>query len=149
MNRYRSQFALALLAFASLAAHADVNNCSVATAMDLRGQANVAVAFGGGLGFTYNPRCIRVDVNTIVTFNGSFSGHPHVGGTQVGAVVTPDPTSPFSPLQNTGSSRAVTMTTAGEFGYYCNFHGGSQAMSGAVIVEAAGLPDPVFLDGFE
>jgi plastocyanin len=112
---------------------AQVNGCDLTNATDLTGMATTSVAFGGGVGFTYAPKCIKVTQGTVVTFNGDFVGHPFVGGQVAGGSKVPAATGPFVPGVSTGISSPFTMSSTGTFPYYCNFHalGG---MTGAVFV---------------
>lgn len=98
----------------------------------------VAIAFGGAVGFAYSPSCIKVTSGTSVTFNGSFSSHPLQGGVIVGTTATPAaagstplPTTALS----TGTTASFVMQPAGTYGYYCQFHGVADGMMGAIIVE--------------
>jgi plastocyanin len=125
-------------------AQADVNGCSVLTAVDLRGQSDVTIEFGGVHGLSYSPACIRVDRGTTVTFSGSFTNHPLVGGRVVGSATIPEATSPIMPT-STGTTASFLFSNRGEFGYYCDFHA-LNAMYGAVLV---GDVDSIFADGFE
>jgi plastocyanin len=67
-----------------------------------------------------------------VTFNGNFSFHPLQGGTVVGMVLTPDPTSPIMPTA-TGMSATFNLANQGDYGYYCTAHG-LTGMMGAIFV---------------
>jgi plastocyanin len=115
---------------------AAVNGCDVATAQDLTGGAPVTVLFPAG-GLTYNPRCIKVSVNTVVTFTAdggsSFVAHPLIGGLVVGMTKTPAASGPFVPITNSGMSKPFTMSAAGTYPYYCNPHA-TLGMNGAVFV---------------
>jgi plastocyanin len=112
-----------------------VNGCDFSNAVDITGAAFASVGFGGGLGLIYSPKCLKVDVGTIVTFNGDFSGHPLLGGVVQGAVEVPDSSGPFVPVTNTVGlmTKDFTMTAAGTFPYYCVPHG-TIGMNGAVFV---------------
>jgi plastocyanin len=133
-----------LLLAAAAEVQADVNGCSVLTALDLRGQSDATIEFGGVHGLTYSPPCIRVDRATTVTFSGSFTNHPLVGGRVVGSATIPEPTSPITPT-STGTTASFLFSNLGEFGYYCDFHA-LAAMYGAVLV---GDVETIFADGFE
>jgi plastocyanin len=106
--------------------------------MDMTGMANVSIAFGGSVGFAYMPNCIKVSTGTVVTFNGMFASHPLQAGVIVGttatkaaAGTTPLPTTAMS----TGTTAMFTMQPAGTYGYYCAFHGVTDGMEGAIIVQ--------------
>jgi plastocyanin len=111
---------------------ANVNNCTLAGAMDLTGGSMTTVTFPNG-NFTYAPKCIKVKVNTVVTLTGSFAGHPLEGGIVSGGVTIPAAGGPFIPVTNTGATKDFTMTATGTFPSYCQPHalGG---MNGAVFV---------------
>ncbi len=66
----------------------------------------------------YTNHCLKVKVGALVTFKGSFTLHPlrPSGG---------DTPTPIPALTNSGDSLAVTMTTAGTYGYECVFHQGT------------------------
>ena len=91
----------------------------------------MTIDFGGGLGLKYSPACIRVKAGTDVTFNGSFSNHPLRAG-DAGPPATVDPNSPIKST-DAGSTATFTMSAAGTYPYYCNFH--KPGMAGAVFVE--------------
>ena len=52
----------------------------------------------------------------------------------VGTTLTPASSGPFVPATSTGTTRAFTMSSAGTFPYYCQFHG-TFGMAGVVYVE--------------
>ncbi len=114
----------------------NVNGCTVANSMDLRtGNPTVTINFGGATGNNYDPRCIRVSASTQVTFMGAFSGHPLVGGVVVSGDKVPLGSGPLFPTTNTGTSKVVTLSSAGvTVPFYCDFHGPS-GMNGAIFVE--------------
>ena len=75
--------------------------------------------------FVYTPKCLRVRVGQQVQFVGAFSDHPlqsACGGT--------------IPHVTSGTSRVVTFTTPGLYGYYCTNHGtpAGADMAGAIDV---------------
>jgi plastocyanin len=109
-----------------------LNGCDPVTALDKTGQANVAIAFGGALGDSYSPSCIKVSVGTKVTFNGDFSSHPFQGG-DVDAVPPAATTGPFAAGVSSGMTATFTMSSAGSFGFYCQFH--EPSMAGTVFVQ--------------
>jgi len=110
--------------------NAGLNGCDQATADDLTGMASTTVQFAG---LAYSPPCIRVKVGTSVTFEGNFALHPLQGGTVVGGVPTPDPTSPIT-LTNSGMSATFKLNNAGDVPYYCTAHA-ITGMKGAIFVE--------------
>ncbi|HSN99417.1 MAG TPA: plastocyanin/azurin family copper-binding protein, partial [Candidatus Nanopelagicales bacterium] len=69
----------------------------------------------------------------VVTFNGSFSGHPLHGGVVVNNMVMPASSGPFVPVTNTGSTSNFTLSNAGTYPYYCQPHATS-GMNGAIFV---------------
>jgi plastocyanin len=113
------------------------NVCSLVNGCDLSTISSFGpstVAFGGALGLTYSPACIKVHAGTMVTFNGSFAGHPLVAGEVVGGSKVPGATTgPFGAGTSTGTTATYTMSTTGTFPYYCDFHALS-GMTGAVFV---------------
>lgn len=88
--------------------------------------AAVTIAFPTAAGpAQYTNNCIKVKVGTKVTFAGSFALHPlEPNG---GDVPTPIPAQ-----QTSGTTLDITMSSAGTFGYECNFHPGT--MFGAIQV---------------
>ena len=109
-----------------------VNGCDLSNATNLTGGAPVTVTFANG-NFTYAPKCIKVTVATVLTFNGNFAGHPMVGGEVVAGAKVQASTGPFLPATSSGSTASFTMSATGTFPYYCEPHalGG---MTGAVFV---------------
>jgi plastocyanin len=115
-----------------------VNGCGPASTM-LTSAMVTSVGFGGGIGFAYSPKCLKVKVGTKVTFDGSvvgaFASHPFIGGEVKNGLKFPAITGPFIPVTNDAaiSSKTFTMTSAGTFPFYCDFHalGG---MTGTVFV---------------
>ena len=110
-----------------------LNGCDLATATDLTAMATATVTFANG-NFSYAPKCMKVKSGTVVTFNGSFSVHPLIGGTVAGGVATPAASGPFVPVTNMGTTKAFTMSSAGTFPYYCMPHAVSQQMYGTIFV---------------
>ena len=108
-----------------------INGCDQATAADHLNDANTTVLVGGSLPPTYDPPCIRIKKGADVTFSGTFSMHPTVGGT---ATIPPVPDS-ASPIKqtNTGTSVTFTFDTVGAYPYYCEYH--TPNMAGVVYVE--------------
>ncbi|HRG16596.1 MAG TPA: hypothetical protein PLB00_11400 [Pseudomonadota bacterium] len=125
-----------------------VNGCSRASATNLSGQSTLTITFANG-NFTYSPKCVKVDLGTQVTFSGTFVNHPLLGGTVTGGVATPASSGPFVPETNSGNSKAFTMTSDGDFPYYCTFHGAGLSMNGVVYAGPDPLPDDIFDNGFE
>jgi plastocyanin len=111
-----------------------INGCTRATATEITDGRDATVTFGGAVGSAYAPRCIAVSLGANVTFDGFFPGHPLEGGTVVGTVLMPAASGPFIPATSSGTTRTFTMSSAGTFPYYCQFHGPS-GMSGVVYVE--------------
>ena len=112
-----------------------LNGCSSATATDKTGLSAVTVTFGVNNADTYTTPCIKVTAGTIVTFSGSFSEHPFEGGTVASnGQTTAATTGPLVGTFSTGTSKAFTMSTSGNFGYFCQFHV-SFGMKGAIFVE--------------
>jgi plastocyanin len=74
----------------------------------------------------YTPKCIKVKVGQTVTFSGSFPQHPLAQSCGPEAVL----------FNTNGNSKAFTMQTAGDYGYYCTFHGNpqGQGMAGSISV---------------
>ena len=115
-----------------------VNGCGPASTM-LTSAAVTSVGFGGGIGFAYSPKCLKVKVGTKVTFDGSvvgaFGTHPFMGGEVKNGVKVPAVSGPFIPVTNDPmlTSKTFTMTSAGTFPFYCDAHalGG---MTGTVFV---------------
>ncbi len=115
-----------------------INGCGPA-ATPLTGAMVTSVNFGGGFGFAYSPKCLKVKVGTKVTFDGgvvgAFSSHPLVGGEVKNGAKIQAVSGPFLPITNDPaiSSKAFTLSTAGTFPYYCDAHalGG---MTGVVFV---------------
>ena len=116
---------------------ADLNGCTPGTATSIVGNANVA--FGGtSPGFAYSPPCIMVTAGATVTFTASgsdtFALHPLQGGAILSGVATPATSGPFVSVTNSGTSKAFVLNDAGSFPYYCQIHGVSLGMKGAVFV---------------
>jgi plastocyanin len=84
--------------------------------------------------YAYTPRCIRIRTGQTVTFSGPFATHPLQGGEIVGGTETPDPQSPI-PFIDEGASAPVQFSSAGPFPFYCEQHGVSDDMHGAVYVD--------------
>jgi plastocyanin len=109
-----------------------LNGCDLSTAQDFTVMAPPPITFANG-NLTYAPKCIKVPVGTVLTFNGNFAGHPTIGGTVVGNVVTPAASGPFVPVTSTGTTKDFTMSTVGTFPYYCQPHA-TLGMTGVVYV---------------
>lgn len=107
-----------------------VNGCTAADADDQTAMTDVTITFAG---VAYTPKCLKVAKGTNVTFSGDFVSHPLVGGDFESGVKTPDPASPIKET-STGMSAVFTLTDAGTYPYYCNFHAGL-GMTGAIFVE--------------
>jgi plastocyanin len=81
----------------------------------------------------YTHHCIKVKVGDVVTFEGMFSFHPltSFGGAKPSPIPAQQQTNP--PVGASGMPElAVTMSTAGNYGFRCGFH--PLAMFGAVQV---------------
>jgi plastocyanin len=76
----------------------------------------------------YTNNCIKVKAGTVVTFTGSFTFHP----LEPNGGDTPSPFPALSSADVDGGSLSFTMSTAGTFGYQCQFHPGT--MFGAIQV---------------
>ena len=105
----------ALLAPASTLAY---NGCSPADYVDLTGQQGILVTSAQ---LQYSPKCARIAVGAIVTFNDSFNSHPLSPGHVVAGVAIPDADSPIVPT-TTGTSAMFSFPQQGVFGYYCDYH---------------------------
>ncbi len=110
-----------------------VNGCDPKTATDRTADATVNVDFGGALGLTYDPPCIKIKAGSSVKFVGTFAVHPLLGGTVTGATATPDAASPIKETTS-GMEATFVLPAAGTFPYYCGEHF-STGMTGAVFVE--------------
>lgn len=116
-----------------------INGCGPAMALDLTAKASNTINFGGNFGFAYLPKCIKVKAGSKVVLDGvtagAFGMHPFVGGEVKNGVKVQAVTGPFIPIVNDAaiSSKTFTMSTAGTYPYYCDFHalGG---MTGVVFV---------------
>lgn len=85
--------------------------------------AGASVAMGDR---SFSPQSLTVSVGTTVTWNNS-SGRPHT--------VTADNNAFDSGTVGSGGSFSYTFTTAGTYGYYCQFHGSpGQEMFGTITV---------------
>lgn len=118
-----------------------LNNCTGPDFNDLRSRRNVNVNVVPP--FRYSPSCLKIAVNTTVTYNADFGVHPLFGGVVSGGIATPDPASPIG-MHNNGSNPVIVAFPAlGEFPYFCDFHFGN-GMLGSIKV----VPE-FFSDGFE
>jgi plastocyanin len=74
----------------------------------------------------YSQPCIKIKVGTKVAWTGDFASHPlspfKTFGTQPNPIVE----------TSSGGSAEVTFSTAGEYGYYCSFHGSEALLSGGM-----------------
>jgi plastocyanin len=109
-----------------------LNGCAPTTAVDLTGLPATTITFGGG-GNMYDPPCFKVSAGTAVTFSGNFSAHPLAGGEVIGSQDFPDPTSPFMPVTSGGPPKIFTLTTPGDYAFYCTTHF-ANGMYGAAFV---------------
>jgi plastocyanin len=108
----------------------DLNGCTVGASLDRRLMSGVTIQV---VGTSYSPSCIRVSVGTVVTVEGSSGTHPFVGGRIVSSSKQPASSGPFMG-SFTASDVDFTMNSAGNFGFYCDNHGVSSNMKGAVLV---------------
>lgn len=108
-----------------------IHDCNSSTAVDLSGQATPTITFTN---YAYTPACVRITAGQSVTFSGSFSFHPLVGGTVAGFTATPDPSSPIG-THSSGATAGIAFPSAGAFPFYCDNHGITQGMVGAVFVD--------------
>lgn len=100
----------------------DLSGCTVATATDgTTGAQTVSIPASK---LEYTPKCLKVKVGTVVTFEGSGILHPLAPGSN-GTAGNPIPSSKEA-------SVAVTFAAAGAFSYYCANHGADGATSGMV-----------------
>lgn len=103
--------------------------CTLATATDHTANPNVPISFAP---YSYTPNCIKIKPNTQVVWSGQFSFHPLAPYTIYGTQPNP------IPATSSGTSKAVTFTSTGAFGYRCSIHGqeseGVSTMCGAVFV---------------
>jgi plastocyanin len=112
---------------------AELDAVASAAGGDYTAAGGVAVVFPiDGLPVQYTNHCVKVKVGDVVTFEGKFSFHPL--GAFGGNVPSPIPhTTIDPPVGASGKPElAVTMTTAGNYGFRCDFHPGQ--MFGAVQV---------------
>ena len=82
-------------------------------------------------GTTYTPKCLRVKVGAIVTFEAN-SHHPLQALADIAGAI--------NPLKEQGlhtSSVSITFTQPGIFGYFCKVHGDERGagMAGSILVE--------------
>jgi plastocyanin len=99
-------------------------------ATDERGMGPQTITFGVGSN-TYDPKCLLIDANQTVTFDGDFSEHPLTSGEIRDATECPD-----NGVLTFGGAGPKTFTLApGVYPYYCRNHGPG-GMDGLVIVDA-------------
>jgi plastocyanin len=110
---------------------ASVHGCTHDGATDLTADPSPDVSFTS---FSYSPKCVRIEAGQSITFGGSFSFHPLVGGEVVGGVGMPDPSSPIG-TTSSGTSTNVIFPSTGTFPFYCGNHGPGFDMTGAVFVD--------------
>ena len=108
----------------------EANGCSASAATDKTAEPKITITFDD---VTYDPRCVRVKLGTVVTVTGDFAKHHLWGGYDMGTGTANDADSPF-PYKDSGMSFTVTMSRNGTFPYLCPEHF-KQGMEGAVIVE--------------
>ena len=122
-----------LVADAGTASDAGVtlNGCTDAKFIDATANTNTSVAFGAALGLKYSPACVTIAVGRSVTFTGAFQSHNLNKGSP-NDLTAGSPNNPI-PQVTSGSEKAVTFSTAGDYPYICEFHNGS-GMMGVVRV---------------
>ncbi len=84
------------------------------------------VDFGGNVGDTYAPKCLRVAKGTTVTFKGDFAAHPLAQGCGTSNVIS----------NGADGTKDITFNEAGTWGYYSRAHGQPTGggMAGAIRV---------------
>jgi len=89
------------------------------------------IAFGGAVGFNYDPHCLTVPAGTTVTFSGDFATHPLIPSAMRGMTAG-------NPIAATSAGTSATFTFAnpGFYAYLCVFHGSDDgtSMSGVIWV---------------
>jgi len=102
--------------------------CASAGGYTVTQDLHATVNFGGAVGTSYSPRCLKVVRTAQVTFSGNFSNHPLSPTTGMGS-------SP-NPITHTGSGTSATFTlnAAGFYPYHCDFHDVSDNMHGVIWV---------------
>jgi plastocyanin len=108
-----------------------LNECEFSTATDFTGFTAVTIGFTSQV---YNPPCFKVKAGTAVTFQGVFVGHDMYGGELIDDVKYPDPSSPFMPATTTGFSKTFTLSTPGNYGFYCAPHALNGMVGAAFVV---------------
>ncbi|EYF03430.1 Hypothetical protein CAP_5623 [Chondromyces apiculatus DSM 436] len=112
---------------------ASLNGCDIDTATDMTQMSGATITQTGQ---TYNPKCQKVTVGTVLSVTANFVSHPFTAGTIEGGVRMPSTEGPFDPPTNTGGAGTTvtfTMSEQGTFPYYCNVHGPG-GMNGVVFV---------------
>jgi plastocyanin len=145
-SRARTDWRLAaalVLAAAATAGRAEdpVNGCTLRQAVDWTevGPNPRHVDFAC---CAYTPPCVRIRPGRTVRWLGDFTMHPLRPGLFVGGSPQPQPGNPIPAVDSGTSSGQVSFPQPGAWGFYCNFHGASNAMYGTVYVA-------LFADGFE
>jgi plastocyanin len=90
------------------------------------------VNFPGAGGLTYDPKCLKVKAGATVKFTGMFASHPLSPSLQRG-----DKTDNPIKETKTGTEASFTFPKAGNFAYFCEFHGagdGNMFMVGNIWV---------------
>jgi plastocyanin len=87
--------------------------------------ANTAVDIAG---FAFSPQAVTVHVGDTVTWTNADAQHH---------TATADDGSFNTGAINSGSSKSVTLTTAGTFPYHCSIH---PSMTATIVVESASAP---------
>ncbi len=120
---------------------AALNNCSGQDFGDYRARRNVNINVQPP--FRYSPSCVRISIDTTITFNADFEDHPLFGGRVSGGVAMFDPASPVGAHTSGTAPVIVSFAEPGEFPYFCDRHFDS-GMQGSILV----VPE-FFSDGFE
>ncbi|HVY48309.1 MAG TPA: hypothetical protein VHB21_20620 [Minicystis sp.] len=109
-----------------------INGCKAdgSDATDMRGMGPQTIAFGGVNGLAYVPKCLLVNADQTVTFDGDFLSHPLTSGEVRGMTLCSD----GGPLNFGGTGPKTFTLTAGTYPYYCGVHG-AFGMNGLVIVQ--------------
>jgi plastocyanin len=93
----------------------------------------VEIAFGGGTGDRYRPRCVVIEVGGAVRFAGDFGVHPFTGGAVIDGAPVRDPLSAL-PYTSAGTEATFRADRRGVYPYYCQVHW-VLGMSGVIYVE--------------
>ncbi|CAN5568767.1 hypothetical protein BH09MYX1_BH09MYX1_24460 [soil metagenome] len=101
-----------------------VNGCTQFTDKSAKGDLRDITFPLGQAPAQYTPNCMKVKAGQTVNWAGAFTNHPLTSsGGDSGSPIT---------TTSTGTTKDFTFTTAGTYGFACQFHGGS--MFGAIQV---------------